>query len=129
MLFTELLDRLMKWDRLTLKEFMAILVIKFGDKIYDNRDLFAFLVHLAEKENYVMKDIFEKQHTVLEKMVVGSFTEEQIEKYKDVAFDIEYDSEMILIGEENSHADTDSAKYMDSDEGRVVTNMTFIRRS
>ena len=129
MLFTELLERLRKWDRLTLKEFLAILVIKFGEKIYENRDLFAFLVHLAEKENYVMKDIFEKQHTVLEKMVVGSFTEEQIEKYKDVAFDIEYDSEMILIGEENSHADTDSAKYMDSDEGRVVTNMTFIRRS
>ena len=114
MIFTELLERLEKWNKLSLKEFLAILAVKFGDEIYDNRDLYSFLVHLAEKESYVMKDTLEKQLTVLEKMVVENLTDDIRERYKDISFNIEYDGEEITLRGEDETA-------------RTVTNMIFIR--
>ena len=114
MLFSELLERLEKWNKLSLKEYLAILAVKFGDEIYDNRDLYSFLVHLAEKESYVMKDIYEKQLTVLEKMIVENMPEDIREKYRGVSFKIEFDGEEIVLhGEEEAD--------------RTVTNMFFIR--
>lgn len=114
MLMTELLERLEKWNRLSLKEFLAILSVKFGEEIYNNRDLYAFLVHLAEKDSYVMKDIYEKQHTVLEKMVAENMTAESKDRYKDISFNIEYGGEeIVLCGEEERE--------------RTVTDMKFIR--
>ncbi len=115
MIFTELLERLEKWNKLSLKEFLAILAVKFGDEIYDNRDLYSFLVHLAEKESYVVKDTLEKQLTVLEKMVVENMTDDIKEKYKDISFNIEYDGEEIILRGEDETA-------------RTVTNMIFVRQ-
>lgn len=111
MLFTELLDRLKRWNKLTLKEFVAILEVKFGEEIYDNRDFYSFLVHLAEKESYSMKKMLDKQETVLEGMVVENMTDSQKSEYSDMNFSISFDNEEIVI--------------RDGDAGRMITNMIF----
>ncbi|SEF78644.1 hypothetical protein SAMN04487934_103141 [Eubacterium ruminantium] len=112
MLFTELLDRLVRWDKLTLKEFIAILAVKFGEEIYDNRDFYSFLVHLAEKEYYVISKVLEKPETVLEKMAVSNMTESDTERYKNLEFNIIYDREEIVLKD-------------DEEDRRVITNMIF----
>jgi hypothetical protein len=40
LLFLELLDRLTRWEKLTLSEYNAILEIRFGKEIYENREDF-----------------------------------------------------------------------------------------
>lgn len=115
MMFTELLDRLRRWQKLSLKEYIAILAIKFGEEIYDNRDFYSFLVHLAEKESYDIKKMIEKPETVLEKMTVNNLSEEVISNYGDMVFDINYDMEEIILKDEPG-------------DRRVVTNMMFLMR-
>jgi hypothetical protein len=90
---------------------VAILEVKFGEEIYDNRDFYSFLVHLAEKESYSMKKMLDKQETVLEGMVVENMTDSQKSEYSDMNFSISFDNEEIVI--------------RDGDAGRMITNMIF----
>jgi hypothetical protein len=89
-MFYELLDQLKKWKKITLKEFNAILEVKFGREIYGNRDYYAFFVHLAGKSEYSMKAMFEKQDTMLEGLVAEYLTEDDRKKFRDVEFTIEF---------------------------------------
>ena len=107
-LFYELLDQLDKWNKLTLKEFNGILEIKFNKEIYANRDLYAFLVHLAGKTTYSMKKMCEKQETLLEELVVTYMSEEDKEKFKNIEFNISFGEEFEIEG-----------------YGSTLTDMTF----
>ena len=100
MLFRELLDRLERWNTVTLPEFNAILEIKFGKEIYRNRDYYAFLVHLAKKDRYSMKECFEEPETFLELYVRNTFTEEEKQRFKDMVLTLQYgDEDVELTGD------------------------------
>lgn len=95
-LFKELLIRLSRWKKVTLEEYLAILEVKFGDDIYKNRDMYSFLVHLAEKKYYDINEMQESQETFLEEMVIR-FMGEEINEYAGLGFEIEYGQEEIEI--------------------------------
>lgn len=79
-LFYELMDRINRWGTLTLREFNGILEIKFGKEIYENKDYYSFLTHLAQKQEYNIKEMLKKQDTMLEGIVVEylmSWTKQQ----------------------------------------------------
>lgn len=118
-LFKELLDRLLRWDKVTLPELNAILEIKFGKEIYENRDYYAFLVHLAKKDSYSMKIMKEETETFLEKMAWDTMTESDKELYKDISFTIEFMDDEIVI------RDRDEETY--ADQAFLIRNMTFHR--
>lgn len=85
-LFYELMDRINRWGKLTLREFNGILEIKFGKEIYGNKDYYAFLTHLAQKQEYNIKEMLKKQDTMLEGIVVDyltSWTKQQGQKAVD----------------------------------------------
>ncbi len=109
-LFYELLDQLDKWNKLTLKEYNGILEIKFNKEIYANRDLYAFLVHLAGKTSYSMKKMCEKQETLLEEMVVTYMSDDEKERFKNIDFNITFGDEFEIEG-----------------YGSTLTDMTFER--
>lgn len=89
-MFYELMDQLDKWNRLTLKEFNAILEVKFGKEVYGNRDYYAFLVHLAGKREYSMPKLLKKQDTLLEEMVVSNMPECDKKRFKNMEFTIDF---------------------------------------
>lgn len=97
-IFYELLDQLNKWNKLTLKEFNGILEIKFNKEIYANRDLYAFLVHLAGKNYYSMTKMCDKQETLLEELVVKYMSDEDKDKFKDIDFSISFGEEFDIEG-------------------------------
>ena len=76
-LFFELMDVLVRWKKLSLKEFNGFLEIRFGKEIYENADYYAFLTHLAQKKEYDISRMLRKQDTMLEKLVVDSIREYQ----------------------------------------------------
>ncbi len=119
-LFVQLLDQLRKWNKITLKEFNGILEIKFGKEIYENRDYYSFLVHLAGKKEYKLKDMLKKQDTLLEEMVISNMEEEDRETYEAMEFAISFGDDEIMLGafsEQEGQAD----RFM-------VTDMIFERR-
>ena len=98
-LFTELLARLRRWERLTLSEYNAILEVKFGTDIYKNRDYYSFLTHLAGKDHYSVDQIRESAETFLEEMVL-EYAREELEDYQGMAFSLEYSDQEIELGYE-----------------------------
>jgi hypothetical protein len=95
-LFKELLIRLNRWKKVTLEEYLAILEVRFGNDIYKNRDLYAFLIHLSEKKYYDIKEMINSQETFLEEMTVDNLGEELYD-YSELCFEIEYGTEEIEI--------------------------------
>ncbi len=95
-LFEELLEQLWKHGRTTLSELAAIYEIKFGKEIYKNGDLYSFLVHLAQKREYDLKNMQSRQDTFLEGLVMGSLSVEKKEKYGKMRFAITFDAENVL---------------------------------
>ncbi len=89
-IFQELLDQLMKKGRIELKEFSAILEIKYGDTFLSNGDYYSFLVHIAQKERYSIQDVFEKPETFLENLITGAWTTEWKERYWKDGFTLEF---------------------------------------
>lgn len=105
MLFTELLGRIRRWEKLSLKEYLAILEVKFGKEVYQNRDLYSFLTHLAEKDSYDIGKMLTDAETFLEDAVI-KFTDEDILKgYSDIKFEIKFpedgEEELIKVEDEN----------------------------
>ena len=90
LLFKELLGRLKKWDKVTLQEYGAILEVKFGQDIYKNRDYYAFLTHLAGKEEYSLEKIRDDAETFLEEMVAAHLSENDYDDFEGAAFGIEF---------------------------------------
>ncbi len=113
-LFGELLEQLWKHGKTTLPELMAIYEIKFGKEIYRNGDVYSFLVHLAQKEQYDLKKMQDKQDTFLEGLVMDSLSLEQKDQYGEMVFRIEFDVENVLKFGEGK------------DESFTITNMSFI---
>lgn len=148
-MFYELLDQISKWGKLSLAEFNAILEVKFGKEIYGNRDYYAFLVHLAGKKEYDMKRLMDKQDTMLEGIIYEYMDNTDKERFKDMAFTIEFDksqpikldiSDAIVarhyknVESYSDLEDADNIEYeiktYDLDEDSfVVTNMIFERRN
>ena len=120
-LFYELLDQLNKWNKITLNEFNGILEIKFGEEIFGNRDYYAFLVHLAGKREYVMKQMIEKQDTVLEEMVIKNMSPDDKDRFKNMIFDIEFGDEEVHLVSPIINDDSDKEEF-------IVTDMIFERR-
>ena len=114
-LFRELLERLVRWDTVTLPEFNAILEIKFGKEIYRNRDYYAFLVHLAKKDRYRLAESFAEPETFLESYVSREFSEEEKQRFKDLTV-------AVAFGEEEVELRDDTGET----QGTVRT-MTFSR--
>ncbi len=106
MLFRELLERLERWDTVTLPEFNAILEIKFGKEIYRNRDYYAFLVHLAKKDRYRMQETFENPETFLELYVTRAFSEAEKKQYGDITLAITFEDRLIELGSEEDNVGT-----------------------
>ena len=100
-LFLELIGRLKRWDRVTLEEYNAILEVKFGPEIYKNRDYYSFLTHLAGKEHYSVKDMRDNAETFLEDMVISYISEDELDQYEDVEFELEYGQEELELKIEN----------------------------
>ena len=99
-LFLELIGRLKRWDKVTLEEYNAILEVRFGMDIYKNRDYYSFLTHLAGKKEYSLKAMQDNAETFLEGMVMEHLSEDQIDEYIDMAFQLEFEDKNIQIGED-----------------------------
>lgn len=95
-LFGELLEQLWKHGKTTLTELVAIYEIKFGKEIYKNGDMYSFLVHLAQKNEYNLKNMQDKQDTFLEGLVMDSLSVEKKDQYGKMRFAITFDTENVL---------------------------------
>ncbi len=96
-MFRELLDQIKKWKSLNLKELNAIYEIKFGKEIYQNRDYYAYLVHLASRDTYDMREIAKKQDSFLDVLVMEHMSDEDKKAYADTAFGITFLDEDVDI--------------------------------
>lgn len=112
-LFEELLEQLWKHGRTTLSELAAIYEIKFGKEIYKNGDMYSFFVHLAQKSEYDLKNMQNKQDTFLEGLVMDSLSVEKKEQYGKMRFAITFD-----VGNVLSFGDG-------KDESFTITDMVF----
>ncbi len=108
-LFRELLERLEKWDKLTLQEYNAILEMKFTKDLYKSRDYYAYLVHLSEKESYCVSDMMNGQETFLEQLAMKYMTDKDKERFAGLRF-------RLIFGDEEIEVDDSS-----------VTDITFER--
>ena len=116
-LFEELLEQLWKHGKTTLSELMAIYEIKFGNEIYKNGDVYSFLVHLAQKNQYELKKMQEKQDTFLEGLVMEELSLEKQDQYGKMVFHITFDSGHGLTfgdSKENEFSITDMNFYMEA---------------
>lgn len=114
-IFYELLDQLTKKDRIELKEFNAILEIKYGEDFLSNGDYYSFLVHIAQKTEYSLQQLYEKPETFLENLVIEAFTEEEKERFRDMKFTLEF-----LVQEE--------IPITRGEREFIITNLLFVRR-
>lgn len=107
-LFEELLEQLWKHGNTTLSLLMAIYEIKFGKEIYDNGDVYSFLVHLAQKDKYDMSKMSDKQDTFLEGIVMDNMSTPKREQYAKMAFEISFNEEELLkFGQKDEYCVTD----------------------
>lgn len=89
-MFYELLDQLAKKSTIELKEFSAILEIKYGDTFLSNGDYYSFLVHIAQKQSYTIRGLYEKPETFLENLIIEAWTKEWKEAFWDAGFTLEF---------------------------------------
>lgn len=89
-IFIELLDQLEKKGRIELREFNAILEIKYGEEFLSNGDYYSFLVHIAQKSEYRLGDIYGKPETFLENLITEALTEEEKKQFRDAGFTLEF---------------------------------------
>lgn len=107
-LFEELLEQLWKHGKTTLSELMAIYEIKFGKEIYRSGDVYSFLVHLAQKDNYDMGKMQSKQDTFLEGIVMEKLSTPKKEQYGKMVFSITYnEAEVLTFGQKDEYSVTD----------------------
>ena len=95
LLFENLLQTLERIPSFTLNEWQEQLKVQLGDAVVRNADYYSFLVHLAQKKEYVVKQIIEKPDTFLEE-AVKVFLEEHKE-YEEVIISLTMLSEEELV--------------------------------
>ena len=81
LLFANLLQTLEKEASFTLKTWQEQLKSQLGEKVVRNADYYSFLVHLAQKKEYNVKQMMEKPDTFLEE-AVKIFLEEHKEYHE-----------------------------------------------
>ena len=81
LLFENLLQTLERKTSFTLKEWQEQLKSQLGEKVVRNADYYSFLVHLAQKKEYDVKQMMEKPDTFLEE-AVKVFLEERKEYHE-----------------------------------------------
>jgi hypothetical protein len=107
------MDQITKWQEINLKEFNGILEIKFGKEIYENKDYYSFLTHLAQKQEYDINQMLKKQDTMLEGIVVSAINKYKsglkdayapdisFDRFKNLRFSLTFDyEEEIHVGED-----------------------------
>ena len=95
LLFENLLQTLERIPSFTLKEWQEQLKVQLGETVVRNADYYSFLVHLAQKKEYVVKQMIEKPDTFLEE-AVKVFLEEHKE-YEEVIISLTMLSEEELV--------------------------------
>ncbi len=114
-MFYELLDQLEKKESIELKEFSAILEIRYGDQFLKNGDYYSFLVHLAQKTEYSIRKLYEKPETFLENLVQEAWDEEAKERFLRAGFTLEFlEQEEITISQDETEF--------------TITNIMFYRK-
>ena len=114
-MFYELLDQLEKKGSIELKEFSAILEIRYGDQFLKNGDYYSFLVHLAQKTEYSIRKLYEKPETFLENLVQEAWDEEAKERFLHTGFTLEFlEQEEITIPQDETEF--------------TITNIMFYRK-
>ena len=99
-IFYELLDQLVKKGKINQKELNGILEIKFGKDLFVNGDYYSFMAHLAQKKEYEMMKIVDKQDTFLEGLIVPMLMEEENKRLLVLKFKMEFDGETeVNLGE------------------------------
>ena len=96
-LLGELFRQLMRKDKITLREYNAILEIKFGKEIYRNGDYYSFLVHLSQKKEYQVDKLMLASETFLEGMVSGMMKQKIGKEYKGLKFTLQFLEEEIVL--------------------------------
>lgn len=69
LLFENLLKTLEEKNRITLMEWQEQLKLQLGEHSLRNADFYSFLVHLAQKKEYTVREMIEKPDTFLEEAV------------------------------------------------------------
>ena len=101
LLFENLLQTLEREPSFTLKEWQEQLKSQLGEKVVRNADYYSFLVHLAQKKEYDVKQMMEKPDTFLEE-AVKVFLEEHKE-YHEISLTLTMQPEdELLLGEHMS---------------------------
>ena len=97
LLFENLLKTLESKGVFTLKEWQEQLKVQLGERVIRNGDYYSFLVHLAQKKEYEIKQMMEKPDTFLEE-AVKVFLEEHKE-YEELAMTLTMlPEEELLLG-------------------------------
>lgn len=113
-MFYELLDQLEKKHDIELKEWNAILEIKYGEDFLKNGDYYSFLTHIAQKQRYGIRQMYEKPETFLENLIIDTLTEEEKEHFWNMEFDLEF-------------IETEELKIPQGDTEFRITNLAFHR--
>lgn len=101
LLFENLLQTLKNKTTFTLKEWQEQLKLQLGETVVKNADYYSFLVHLAQKKEYIVKQMMEKPDTFLEE-AVKVFLEEH-EEYAGISLTLTMlPEEELLLGEHMS---------------------------
>ena len=101
LLFENMLQTLERIQSFTLEEWQEQLKEQLGENVVRNADYYSFLVHLAQKKEYDVRQMIEKPDTFLEE-AVKVFLEEHKE-YEDVTMTLSMlPEEELLLGEHMS---------------------------
>ena len=96
LLFENLLQTLERKESFTLKEWQEQLKVQLGESVVRNADYYSFLVHLAQKKEYAVKQMIEKPDTFLEE-AVKVFLEEHKEYHEvSLALTMQPEDELFL---------------------------------
>ncbi len=95
-----LFDALIHKKTLTLDELHHLYVMKLTENVLHNGDYYAFLAHLAQKNEYPLARVKEKPDTFLEEIMADMVVKDRKKDYEDLRFTLEFlPDERIDLGE------------------------------
>ena len=104
-----------------LKEYMikhqiaySVTVFNNGEDFLKNGDYYSFLTHIAQKQRYGIRQMYEKPETFLENLIIDTLTEEEKEHFWNMEFDLEF-------------IETEELKIPQGDTEFRITNLAFHR--
>ncbi len=82
MMMKVLFDLLLSKKTFDLSELNHRLMMHFTENIMTNGDYYSFLVHLCQKKEYVLKEIYEDQDTFMEGLMAGFLEKDRSRIYE-----------------------------------------------